>query len=58
MTAYLVSILGDLTPDGIPTTQLGVAIQIVGCNKIRLELSDEAHKKLVDQIDACAAKYG
>ena len=50
MFAYLLSIFSDLTPDGILTTQPGVAIQIVGYNKIRLGLSDEAHKTLVDQI--------
>ena len=58
MFAYLLSIFWDLTPDGILTTPSGVAIQVVGYNKIRLGLSDQAHKTLVDQIDACAAKYG
>ena len=58
MFAYLLSIFWDLTPDGILTTQSGVAIQIVGYNKIRLGLSDEAHKTLVDMIDVYAAKYG
>ena len=58
MFAYLLSLFWELRPNGLLAAQSGVAIQVVGYNKVRLGPSDAAHNVLVEQLDKCSSQYG